>query len=466
METLGVFVVFGIVLTACSAIPAVEEVVTEIPITDILDDLESEETSDPQDLAPAARFTIEADSSLQPMISALYESYFSGELPEFVEDGAALLVEFQPEQTEFREEILATFLPDAVLVPLLDDPEVQLFIDFAISADGQEVLIGIGALPEAIQVTDQAGNLVTINQPVRRVISAYGPSTALVYSVGAGDRLVSASYLGARDPEGAAAMERIDPRFQEIMGDDNFNQSEFNIEQSAVLNTDLVLTSARADWLDAIDQLDIPVILFDPETPEALQEAVLLTGQLFGPHTTAQAEVWVSYYNRVVSEIESRTTQIPTDERPQVLFTGTNALRVASGEMYQTDIIQAAGGKSVSSELYGFWNDVNLEQIALWNPEIIIVPPYGGASVEAITESQEWQILDAVAAGKVYRMPKLVVPWDTPAPDSVLGIIWMAQLLNAELVDFDCSQEVAYFYPTFYNYAISPEEVARICVFE
>jgi iron complex transport system substrate-binding protein len=129
-------------------------------------------------------------------------------------------------------------------------------------------------------------------------------------------------------------------------------------------------------------------------------------------------------------------------------------------------MIEFAGGISVSSELSGYWQEVNLEQIALWDPDVIIVPPYGGASVKAIVESQEWQILDAVQKGQVYRMPKLVVPWDTPAPDSVLGIVWLAQLLNPRTIDLDCSAEANYFYNTFYNYKITEDEIATICTFD
>ncbi|MDY6846125.1 MAG: hypothetical protein SVP52_03195, partial [Chloroflexota bacterium] len=97
---------------------------------------------------------------------------------------------------------------------------------------------------------------------------------------------------------------------------------------------------------------------------------------------------------------------------------------------------------------------------------IIIVPPYGGASVEAITESQEWQILEAVQEKKVYRMPKLVVPWDTPAPDAILGLVWMGQRLYPELIDLDCSEEAEFFYNTFFDYEITGEELATICKFE
>jgi len=63
-------------------------------------------------------------------------------------------------------------------------------------------------------------------------------------------------------------------------------------------------------------------------------------------------------------------------------------------------------------------------------------------------------------------MPKLVVPWDTPAPDSVLGIVWMAQLIDSESLELDCASEADYFYNSFYNYPITTEEISSVCVFE
>lgn len=440
--------------------PGPAEVETEVPTNQA--DLEPTAT----EIAISARFTIQADPGLKDPISALYEAYFQGEVPTFVDSDPDLLVTGLEDATDQRPVVKATFLPDTVLISKSSALEVSEFISFSISPDGQEVLINVGALPATITLNDQAGNSVEIAQPVRRVISSHGPSTALIYSVGAGDRLVSASYLGARDPLGAAVMEKIEPRFPEIMGDDFFSQQDFNIEQAAMLDPDLIITSARTAWIDTADQLGIPVFLFDAETPTQLQEAILLTGELFGPHTSAQARAWVSYYRGIISSVQTQVSDIPNDERVRVLFTGTNPLRVASGDMLQTDLIETAGGISVSSELGGFWNDINLEQVVIWDPDIIIVPPYGGASVEAITESPEWQILRAVQEGQVYRMPKLVVPWDTPAPDSVLGVIWMAQRLNPDFVEFNCADEASYFYSTFYNYLPTDEEIDLICTFE
>ena len=442
----------GFLLVACST-PAAQ--------------VEDGETTTPTMVSEAgAAFTIQAEENLRAPLSALYTRFTEGEDPVFVESGADIQAVNGYEMNTNRPEIPATFLENAVLIPLTESRPAADFITFAISADGQQALIDGGFLPTAVTITDQAGKEVTIQQPVRRVISSYGPTTGFVYNVGAEDRLVSASYLGARDPMGASVMEKIDPRFPGIMGDEQFSQSEFNIEEAAILNPDLILTSARSAWLETAGQLDIPIVLYDAETPKRLKEAVLLTGQLFGPNASAQAQAWVAYYDSVINRVSDQTAEIPSAEQQRVLFTGTEPLRVASGDMYQTFIIESAGGVSVSAELDGYWNDVNLEQVAIWEPDVIIVPPYGGASVGAITDSEEWQILSAVQAGQVYRMPKLVIPWDTPVPDSVLGVVWMAQRLYPDLVDLDCAAEAEYFYNTYYDYALTAEEIDTICAFE
>jgi iron complex transport system substrate-binding protein len=413
--------------------------------------------------APAAHFTIQADPDLQTALTALYEAYYAGESPVFVDSDADLLATAAPNADFVPSEIPAAILPGAVLIPQSDSTEAADFIAFAISPDGQQALIDAGELPNSITLTDQGGNEVMITQPLRRVISTYGPVTAMIYSVNGEDTLVAASYLGARDIFGAAAMEAIDPRFQDLIGDDYFSQTYFNLEQAALLDPDLILTSLRTDWLDTASELGIPFFLYDAETPDRLKEAVLLTGELFGPHSTLQAQTWVDYYDWVTQSILDLTQNIPDSDRPKVLFTGTEPLRVASGDMYQTSLIEIAGGISVSAGLAGYWNEVNLEQIAAWDPDVIIVPPYGGASLEAITDNPDWQILTAVQEGRVYRMPKLVAPWDTPAPDSVLGIIWLAQRLFPDLQTPDCTQQAEYFYNTYYDYAITPEQIDTIC---
>jgi len=474
-ESLSALLILFLFISACGqndvTFPSDELVFTETPQMTAATSTEEIVIADPTQRSATAtsteetiaRFTIQADVDLEQAVKALYEIFYDGETPVFVQTGGDLLVTHPENEDDIHPSLEATFLPGAVLVSLSNIPEVTEFIAYAISIEGQQSLIDAGALPKTVTLTDQAGKILKIEQPVRRVISSHGPTTAIVYSVGAGDRLVAASYLGARDPLGASVMEKMDRRFSGIMGDDLFSQDSFNIEEAVVREPDLILTSARSTWIDTVAELDIPVVLFEAETPERLKEAVLLLGQLFGPNSTAQAQAWVHYYETTLESIQTAVSQIPLEERSRVLFTGTEPFRVISGDMYQNDLIQAAGGRSVSIELSGYWNNVNLEQIVLWQPDVILVPPYGGASVEAITASPEWQILEAVQEGRVYRMPKLVAPWDTPAPDSVLGMIWLAERLYPQVTPMTCVQEAEYFYNTFYQYDITAEEIDTIC---
>jgi len=411
-----------------------------------------------QDSAP---FTIQADEALRPALEALYAASFAGAAPSYVDSGADLLVSADAEALAAATTTLPDyFVPAGGMVALSDNADAAAFITFAVSPDGQQVLIDGGFLPASITITDQAGNTVEIPQPVRSVITPHSIATYTVYGVGGGDRLIAGAFLGARDEPGITRMTQMDPRFPDIQSR-TMSQKEINVEEVATLAPDVILTSSRSQWLDAVAELDIPVVLFAGETPEALKEAVLIIGQILGPNTTAHAEAWIAYYDSVLAKVAEAAANAET--HPAVLISGSEPLRVASGEMYQSFMVAAAGGTSVSADLTGYWNDSNLEQIAVWNPAIIITVPYSGESFTIITTSAEWQVVGAVQNDQVYQLPSYVAPWDTPVQESVLGVIWMANLFYPGQVDLDCAAEVGYFYRTFYNYELPEEEITALC---
>lgn len=414
----------------------------------------------PVSMAQSAPFTIQAAAELQPALTALYKARYGAE-PTFVQSNGDLIATNDP---AFRPAgmggVPPHFLPDAFFLMANPNAEAEAFAAFAVSADGQAALIEGGFLPKSVTVTDQAGNTVEIAQPVRRVITPYSIATYLVYGVGAADRLVAAGYLGTRTPVGAERMTAIDPRFPTLSGY-TLNQREINIEQVAQLAPDLIVTSARTAWLDTVRELNIPFVLLQGESPQLLKESVLLMGTLLGPNAKARAETWIEYYDDIFTAVVESTKDIT--ERPKVLFVGESPLRVISGQMYQTDIIAAAGGRSVSAELTGFWNDVNLEQVALWNPDVIVIAPYGNVTPQTFKESPEWAIIKAVQEGAVYKMPSWVAPWDTPVMDSVLGVIWLAQKLFPERVTLDCALEAQYFFRVFYDHELPEAEIAAVC---
>lgn len=355
-----------------------------------------------------------------------------------------------------------TVVPDVVLRIARPGEGPRAFADFARSPDGQQALIAAGHLPASVELVDQAGRTVQVPQPVRRIASPYSLATYHVYVTGAADRLVSAGYLGARDPAGAAAMTRIDPRFPEIR--DAAPADTTSVEFLARLEPDLVLTSARSEWVPTVQALGIPVLTFEGETTTSLRDAIVLAGRALGPDAAARARAWTDYHDAVLTRVEAAASASNADAaRPRVLFTGTDRGQVASGAMYQTAWIEAAGGVSVSAELGGYWNDVGIEQVLSWDPDLILVPPYGRASVDAILDDPAWQLLDAVQAGRVVQVPKLVAPWDTPVPDAALGVVWLAGVLWPDEAAGSCADDARFFYRRFYDVALSGAELGALC---
>jgi iron complex transport system substrate-binding protein len=413
-----------------------------------------------------APFTIQADDDLKPALELLYGAVYDGVAPTFVEDGADLLATADSETLAIDAYLDRPiyFLYGAGLAPLTENEDALAFMDFTVTAEAQQLLIDAGLLPGTVTVVDQGGNEVEAPQPVQNILSPYSMGTYYIYSVGAADRVIAANFLGWRGKAGEN-MALIDPGFMDKINVMEMSQEELNVEEAAALMPDLITASTRTAWIDAVRELGVPLVLYEGETPEALKEAMLLTGQYLGPNALARAEAWVDYYDWVYEVVTEKTGALAEAGRVKVLFSGTEPLRVTSGDMYQTAMIEAAGGISVSADLVGYWNDVNLEQVITWNPDVIFVPSYGGASVEAITESEEWQALEAVREGRVYQLPLFSAPLDTPVPDSVLGIVWMAQVLYPDLLgdDLDCATEAGYFYSTWYDYDLPDDVAASLC---
>ena len=321
-------------------------------------------------------------------------------------------------------------------------------------------LAGAVAAEDTIEIVDQAGSTVTIPQPVERVVSVYGAGTFYVYALGAADRLVMAWYIGVKGIASASeAMFRLEPRLKGLLA-----FGDPNVEEIVARNAQLVLVdgSRHGAFAEQLAELGVPVIQYLVETPDALKAAVLLTGQALGPEALGRANVLLNDYDRLFSTVTSKLESLAPGERVRVLFLGTDPLKVASGDMYQTRLIEAAGGISVSEELTGYWNEVNLEQILLWNPDVILIPPYGPVQPTDVLENPDWAATRAVQDGRVHRMPRVVAPMDTPVPESLLGVAWMASVFYPNLVRLDLEIEVYRFYATYYGYDLTEAELDHL----
>ena len=123
-------------------------------------------------------------------------------------------------------------------------------------------------------------------------------------------------------------------------------------------------------------------------------------------------------------------------------------------------LITAAGGINVAEEI-GAERDIVLEQLLVWNPDVMILSSNEGTfvSVEDITGAAQLQEIKAVIDRELYLCPVGTFWWDRPAPEAILGITWLAKTLYPEqFADIDLKALSKDFYNRFYNYELSDDE--------
>jgi len=311
-----------------------------------------------------------------------------------------------------------------------------------------------------VTVVDQAGREVVVPEHPEHIASVFGVATPYLYPLIGGERIVAAKYLGIPDhPLSQAVMSRIDPGYaaKALRG----KVGEFTAEELLAKGADLVFAGLKhQDLAKVLMELGIPTVLIGPETFEAVKEATLIIGQALGEEKKAQE--LIAFYQKILDTVAEATAEIPTEAHPKVLVIGTKALRVASGAMYQSRMVELAGGISVTAGLPGYWQNVNIEQILIWNPDVIMIAPYSQVQPADLLSDPLWAAVEAVKTGRVYKMPQLLFAWDLPIPESILGILWMAEILHPGRVPLDLGETIRTFYQEFYRCTLSAAELNEL----
>ncbi len=318
-------------------------------------------------------------------------------------------------------------------------------------------LLLILSLAASAQVlVDQAGREVTVPPEVERVVSLYGVATLYLYALGEQEKLVLGTYVGLRPGSPAwEALLAVDPDLE-----GKYTRQKPSLEEVLAQAPDLVLASAAREQEIAaqLSAFDIPVLLFDFETLDGIYQGIKLLGEAFGVRERAAA--LIGYYQDRLQGIAAALAQAGASP-PRVLFVGAEPFKVATRDMFQSEMIALAGGTSLTAGLSGYWQDVNAEQVLLWDPEVVFIAPYGKVQPEDLLSDPAWRGVAAVEAGRVYKMPRIISPWDVPTPESILGILWMAAKLHPEL-SLDVAEEARAFYREFFGYELPSELAAEI----
>lgn len=310
-------------------------------------------------------------------------------------------------------------------------------------------------LPKQMQqVTDMMGHTVMVPRRVIRIATTSPIATQLVFAVGAQNQLVAANFGPAVKGK---AMGLIYPRMSQVS--DAGNQNEANIETLLAAHPDIVLTE-EGTTLAQMKAVGLPAYAFSAEQPGQLTDAITRMGALTGH--VAEAAASVSLLTTRMKTITDAVARVEPAMRLKVYVAGTGIFKTFAGDFFQTFMVRNAGGISVSEALTGGKVDVSPEQVLIWNPDVIILTSYTKDTVSDVLANPKLQNVAAVQNKRVYVMPKYIVSWDMPVPESFLGTMWLAQKLYPDLVHFDMAAEIAQFYRQFYGFTVPAADLAAL----
>ena len=247
-----------------------------------------------------------------------------------------------------------------------------------------------------ITLTDQAGRKIVLKKPANKLVSTYYISTYACLALGLSDNLVGIEQKADSRPIYSMVNSKLLelPQVGSMKG--------INIEAIADLEPDLVILPLKLkDNADTLDDLGVKSIVVNPESDELLLEMLSLLAKATGK--ADQAKLLNSYYDNKIEEMEEY------GDSNKTVYIGSNSafLETAPGTMYQSKMIEIAGGKNVAKDIKGdYWTAVSYETLLQLNPDIIIIPPAASYSVQDVLNDGQLSSLTAIKNNAVYQMPK------------------------------------------------------------
>ncbi len=313
---------------------------------------------------------------------------------------------------------------------------------------------------EVIELLDARGKSVRLHGlPGRIVVAGRGAIP-----------IVDAAYLFPEAEKKLFSMVSCDQgkgSFAAVL-DEDFLETAFadhNIgpEDVISLKPDCVLMkSYMAGSLGApLENLGIPVVCVDFESPEQFRRDVGILGTLFG--NRSRAEELLDWYEEQSAAVFSALADRDTSGDPRVLFIyhstrgGNITFNVPPAGWLQTQLILNAGGIPVwTTDVVGKgWMKVGIEQVARWDPDIIFLTDYFNpvdTVKEELLADPAWKQLRAAREGRLYAFPADYYSWDQPDTRWILALEWTAAVLHPDKApSFSARREVTDFFGFLYR---------------
>ena len=291
----------------------------------------------------------------------------------------------------------------------------------------------------SITYTDKLDRTVTIPVPVQRAV--FLQMYELLPVLDSWDRVVGVADHVYRDD----LIQAVKPDIRSISPVGNGGNA--NIEAILKLQPDLVITWAwQPETIRFMEEKGIRVIAIYPENVEDLYKVMRLLGTIF--QKEQKVETAIVEMNEIFSLIRAKGTKRDQGMRRKMVYLGGRSNLVSGSIGINNDLLELIGGVNVAGSINDRSTMVSLEQIVVWNPEVIFIWGNAGYSAPDIIDNPQWRHIKAVREKRVYKLPE----WTTWSPRLALVALWMAKKAYPEdFADTDFEKVAGDFYRKLFH---------------
>ena len=255
------------------------------------------------------------------------------------------------------------------------------------------------------------------------------------------------------------------PVFGQIYG----GKGDFNKEAVAAANPQLIVDIGEGkkgikEDLDALQEsIGVPVVHIEANMA-TFGDAYKTLGQLLNRQDRA-AEI-AAYIDEAYASTMAVLDTIPEGERVHAAYLlGDAGLNAMAKGTFQAGVIDAVTDNVAvieGAKGSGLGSETSFEQIALWNPDLILFAPesiYDTAGADAA-----WQTIAAVQSGNYYEVPAAPYNWIStpPSVNQIMGLQWLSRLCYPDKFDDDIATVTKDYYKNVYGYELSDDECSKL----
>jgi len=255
---------------------------------------------------------------------------------------------------------------------------------------GTLILLGAITVPcfASRTVKDELGRTVEVPDHPHRVVCLVPNVVDIAYSLGAGADVVAISDF-TKYPKEALQKPSIGLPLNP------------SIETIVALHPDLVLGSGELNTLEFaghLQRLGIPVFMVDPHGIEGIYASILNLGRALNRETDADSVV--AQLRKRVDAVKARVADKPKMRVFMAIW--YDPVMTIGRRAFISELIEAAGGRSVTDDISQEWPEVSVETIVSRQPDALLLENGSKITVEELKARPGWEHLRAVQQGRVY----------------------------------------------------------------